>query len=538
MAKTDKYGHKIFEITSCGGKYYFDKEAAQRAVDFFEVWLKHTTGAFAGKLFKLQHWQKEELVKPLFGWKRKKDGYRRFRKAFVFIPKKNGKTTLCGGLGLYLTGADGEMRARVYCAATEKEQAKLVFNEAVDMVDLNNELSKVFVTNRSQIYFPATRSSFVPMSKETKSKHGINAHGVIFDELHALKDAELYEVMTKGSGAARKQPLQITITTAGYDQNSICYEEYKHAKNVLEDEKIDEQLLVVIYEADKNDDWTDPKVWRKANPSLGSIISEEYLKEECDVAKDQPRYENTFKRLHLNMWTSQVTRWLNLDRWLGCEKKFSEKDLKGRICYGGLDMSSTQDLSAFVLAFPSDEGIYLLPYFFLPREGLRKKEIRDKVPYSLWEASGFIYTTPGETIEYEAVYNFIVEKCKMFDVKDVGYDPFNATMLVQYLEKARVSMVTISQNFSSISAPTKEFERLILSKRIIHNGNPVMNWMVDNVELRTGPNGVVAPNKPAEKAGVQKRIDGVVAAIMATDRVCRNTMKRTSVYKTRGLRYV
>ena len=503
------------------GKYWYDSEAAERIVLFFENFLCHSTGPQAGQPFKLLEWQKE-MLRTLFGWKRKSDGYRRFRKLFLLVPKKNGKSTLSAGLALYLTGFDGEFNAKVFCAATEKEQAKIVFDEAKTMIELSPDLSQVFSVIKNCISCDEIKATFVPVSSDTKGRHGANISGCIFDEIHALRDAELYEVLTRGSGAARKQPLYIAITTAGSDRNSIAYSEYEHAKDVIKDEKVDEQLLAVIYEPAKGDDWKDPRVWAKVNPSMGATLSEEFLNGECQLAKQNPRMENTFRKLHLNQWLSVVTRWLSSEAWAAAAGSYTEADLKGKICYGGLDLSSTLDLTALALAFPEPDFLYLLVYLFMPADRIEEAERRDRVPYSRWVTQGHIIPTPGNVVDYDTIVGKMEEANALFSLQDIGYDPYNATMAVQKAEKLGIKMVPVSQNFANISQPTKELERRLMSKILRHSNNPALNWMADNIEVRTGPNGVIAPNKPAEKAGKQKRIDGMVASIIATDRVVRN----------------
>ena len=503
------------------GKYYYDSEAAERIVKFFALYIPHTTGPQAGQPFGLLEWQKE-ILRKLFGWKRKSDGYRRFRKLFLEIPKKNGKSTLSAGLALYLTGFDGEFNAKVFCAATEKEQAKIVFDEAKTMVELSENLAEVFEVVKNCITCVETKSTFVPVSSDTKGRHGANISGCVFDEIHALKDAELYEVLTRGSGAARKQPLYIAITTAGSDKNSICYSEYEHAKEVIEDEKIDEQLLAYIFEPDKTDDWRDPRVWAKVNPSMGAIISEEFLAQECKLAKQNPRNENTFRKLHLNQWLSQVTRWFSMEDWERCGEVYGEKELLGKLCFGGLDLSSTLDLAAFDLMFPEDEKTSLLSYLFMPEERIGEAEKRDGVPYSKWVAQGHLIATPGNVIDYDVILGVMENANTIFSLQDIGFDPWNATKLVTDATKKGLKMVPVSQNFGGINSAAKEFERRLMAGTLRHNRNPVLTWNADNIEVRTGPGGVIAPNKPAQRAGRQKRIDGIVAGIIAMDRVIRN----------------
>lgn len=515
------------------GKYYFDSEAAERIVQFFDEFIPHTTGPTAGQPFKLLDWQKE-MLRTLFGWKRKKDGYRRFRKLFLLVPKKNGKSTLSAGLALYLTGFDGEFNAKVFCAATEKEQAKIVFDEAKTMIELSPALGEVFTVVKNCITCAETKSSFVPVSSDTKGRHGVNISGCICDEIHALRDAELYEVLTRGSGAARKQPLFIAITTAGSDRNSIAYSEYEHALQVITDETVDEQLLAVVFEPAKTDDWRDPKVWAKVNPSMDVTLSEEFLEQECKLAKQNPRNENTFRKLHLNQWLSAVTRWLSTEDWSAAARKYTEANLRGKPAYGGLDLSCTQDLTALGLLFPEPDLLYSWVYLFMPEDRVDEAKERDGVPFRRWVNEGHIIATPGNVVHYDAVVQKMADAKAFFDLREIGFDPYNATMAVQQAEKLGIKMVPVAQNYPSISQPSKEMERRLIGRTFGHQNNPALNWMADNIEVRTGPNGVIAPNKPAERAGRQKRIDGVVSLIIAMNRVL-TAKPAESIYKKRGI---
>lgn len=510
------------------GRYYYDSEAAERVVHFFDTFVPHTTGPSAGQPFKLLEWQKD-MLRELFGWRRKKDGFRRFRRLFLEVPKKNGKSTISAGLALYLTAFDGEYNAKTFCAATDKEQARIVFDEARTMVELSPNLGEVFSIVKNCITCEETRSTFVPVSSESKGRHGINAHAVIFDELHALRDPELYEVMTRGSGAARKQPLQISITTAGSDKTSICYAEYEHAKEVIKDETKDEQLLAYIFEPEPGDSWHDPAVWAKVNPSVGRTLPLEFLEQEYKLARQNPRNENTFRQLHLNQWVSQVTRWYSMEEWNKCAAIYGETERAGQLCFGGLDLSSTLDLTAFVLAFPVDDLLYLLPKLYIPADRVQEASRRDNVPYGRWVAEGYMTATPGNVIDYDVIMGDMVEASKLFSLQDIGYDPYNATKLVTDAEKLGLKMVPVTQNFSGINAACKEFERRLMQGTLRHPNNPVLNWCADNIEVRTGPGGVIAPNKPAQRGGKQKRIDGVVASIIALDRVIRNKGADTQV---------
>ena len=525
-------------ITDCGGKYFFDLPSAERAREFFEN-LRHVKGPLAGKPFKLEPWQWEGIIKPLFGWKKKSNGKRRFRRAYIQIPKKNGKSTLCAAIALYMLGADRELSAEVYSAATERAQAAIVFKVAKDMLR-NSPVSRFFRKNRNTITVPRLGSVYVAVSKDTKAQHGLNTHCLIFDELHALKDAELYEVMTDGSSDAREQPLHITITTAGADRTSICYEEYIHAKEVLKDETADEEMLAVIYEPGEHDDWRDPRVWAKVNPNLGISIQPEIIAAACKRAQKQPRKENSFKRLRLNMWTSSVTRWLSSEDWDKCGRDYKPEDLKGKICYGGLDLSSTIDLAAFGLLFSEPDGLYELTKFFMPEDRIEEASERDGVPYNQWVKEGLIIATPGNVIDYEAIVAEVERAKAFYELQEVGFDPYNATMIVQVLEKRGVKMVPVAQSFKGISSACKEFERQVMlgskgQSGFRHSRNKVLTWNASNIEVRTGPGGIIAPHKPVENRGRQKKIDGVVALIIAQDRIQRQEKPQRSKYEDEDL---
>jgi site-specific DNA recombinase len=352
------------------------------------------------------------------------------------------------------------------------------------------------------------------ISAEAYTKHGVNAHGVIIDELHAQPDRELVDVLTTSTGA-RRQPLIIYITTADFDRESICNEKYDYACKVRDGVIDDPAFLPVIYEAARDDDWTDPAVWAKANPNLGVSVSLEYLERECIRAKETPTYENTFKRLHLNMKTQQDVRWLSLENWDACNARIDEAALTGRECYGGLDLSTTTDLSAFVLVFQeSDGGITLLPKFWVPADNAHKREKRDRVPYETWARQGLIEMTPGNVIDYDRIRMRINELGQRFHIQELAIDPWNATQLSLQLQGDGFEVIQFGQGFKEMTAPTKEFEKLVISRKIRHGGNPVLRWMAGNVSAETDAAGNLKPSKKKSN----ERIDGIVAAIMALGR--------------------
>lgn len=510
-------------------EFYYDKDAADLAVRFFEKLLVHSKGEWAGKPFKLQEWQKDDIIKPLFGWKRTKDNSRRYRNAYIEIPRKNGKSTLCAGLALLLLYADGEPGAEVYSAAADKDQARIVFSEAQAMVEASPALSEHGKVLRSSIVVKSERSTYKVLSADAFTKHGLNAHGIVFDELHAQPNRELFDVLNTSVGA-RRQPLMVMITTAGvYDPESICWEQHEYARQVLSGVIVDDNYFAYIAAADEDDDWTSPVTWAKANPGLGETIKLDYLEGECRRAIQSPAYQNTFRRLHLNQWTSQDERWLDMAAWNACEQELP--DLKGRTCFGGLDLASTTDIAAFVLCFPpveENEPYWLVPHFWIPNDAMIERVRRDRVPYDAWVRDGLITTTPGNVIDYYYIEQTIRQLAIDYNIEEIAFDRWGATLLYQRMEEARMTMIQFGQGYVSMSPPMKEFLNLIVSKQIAHDGNPVLRWMADNVVARTDPAGNIKPDKSKSRA----KIDGIVASIMGLDRALRH---QPSVYDERGI---
>jgi len=516
---------------------YYDEDAADFAVAFIES-LCHTKGTWAGKHFELIDWQ-EQIIRDIFGIL-KPNGYRQFNTAYVEIPKKQGKSELAAAVALLLTCGDGEERAEVYGCAADRNQAKIVFDVAVDMVKFCPALSrrvKILESQKKLIYKP-TNSSYQVLSADVANKHGFNTHGVIFDELHTQPNRKLYDVMTQGSGDARMQPLYFLITTAGNDTNSICYEIHQKAKDIEKGNKIDPTFYSVIYGADESEDWTDPKVWRKANPSLGITVAEEKVRAACESAKQNPGEENAFRQLRLNQWVKQSVRWMPMDKWDLCAGKIREEELEGRVCYGGLDLSSTTDITAFSLVFPprdDEEEYIILPYFWIPEDTLDLRVKRDHVPYDVWQRQGYLQTTEGNVVHYGYIEKFIEELGKKFNIREIAFDRWGAVQMVQNLENMGFTVVPFGQGFKDMSPPTKELMKLTLEKKLIHGGHPILRWNMDNVFIKTDPAG----NIKADKEKSTEKIDGVVATIMALDRAirCGSTLSE-SVYDNRGILFL
>ena len=501
----------------------FDASKAARAVKFINN-LKHTKGVWHGVPFDLLPWQ-DKIIRDIFGTV-KEDGYRQYNTAYVEIPKKNGKSELAAAIALYLTCGDGEWGAEVYGCAADRQQASIVFDVAVDMVDQSPALKKRIkpVLSQKRLVYMPTGSFYQVLSSESFTKHGLNVHGVIFDELHAQPNRQLYDVMTKGSGDARKQPLFFLITTAGNDRNSICYEVHQKAEDILRGKKHDPTFYPVIYGIEDDDDWTDEKNWYKANPSLDHTIDIEKVRAAFISAKDNPAEENLFRQLRLNQWVKQSVRWMPMHMWENCSFEVNPEKLKGRECYGGLDLSSSTDITAFVLVFPpipGDDKYYVLPHFWIPEENLDLRVKRDHVPYDIWKQQGYLKTTEGNVIHYGFIEKFIEDLGTKNHIKEIAFDRWGAVQMTQNLEGAGFTVVPFGQGYRDMSPPTKELMKLTLEKRIAHGGHPALSWMMDNIHVRTDPAGNIKPDK--EKS--TEKIDGAVAMIMALDRAIRNEDK-------------
>ncbi|WP_186422567.1 terminase large subunit [Lacrimispora celerecrescens] len=512
----------------------FDEVKAQHAVNFINC-LKHTKGRWRGVPFELLPWQ-DTIIREVFGTV-KDNGYRQYNTAYVEIPKKNGKSELAAAVALYMTCGDGEWGAEVYGCASDRQQASIVFDVAVDMVDQCPALKKRIkpVMSVKRLVYKPTNSFYQVLSAEAYTKHGLNVHAVIFDELHAQPNRELFDVMTKGSGDARTQPLFFLITTAGNDRNSVCFEQHQKAEDIILGRKIDPAFYPVIYGAKDDVDWSLEKVWYQANPSLGYTIDIEKVRNAYLSAKDNPAEENIFRQLRLNQWVKQSTRWMQMDKWDACDFAVDEVELIGRECYGGLDLSSSTDITAFVLIFPprtEEEKYIILPYFWIPEENMRLRVRRDHVPYDVWEQQGFLKNTEGNVIHYGFIERFIDDLGKKFHIKEIAFDRWGAVQMVQNLEGLGFTVVPFGQGFKDMSPPSKELMKLTLEKKLAHGGHPVLRWMMDNIFIRQDPAGNIKPDK--EKS--TEKIDGAVATVMALDRAIRNSGKGSvSVYDERGI---
>jgi phage terminase large subunit-like protein len=526
--------------------FYYDADAGERAVQFIERFCRHHKGEWAGKPLLLEEWQKF-VLRCVFGWKRA-DGRRRYTESYEEVGRKNGKSEVAAGVGLYLTIADDEPGAEVYCTATKEDQAKIIWSTGKEMVKQSPDLRKHVRAMQKVLVCDRNLSFFKPLGSDSDTLDGLNPHGHLCDEMHAHKKRELYDVMITGMGA-RRQPLTFIITTAGvYDPESIGWEMHTRAQQVLDGVVEDDYFFAIIFAADEErkdengvtipaDDWKDPNTWYKANPNLGVSVNYDYLAEQCEKAKKQPSFLNTFLRLHLNVWTQQITRWISLDHWNACPKPvpvLTLDDVRGRVAYIGLDLSTKIDICAAALSLPDGEFYDMLWRFYVPEELVRERTRMAKKPdYAAWVRDGWLMTTPGSVVDYEFIYKDIIALSKIVQIKQLGYDPWNATQLATQLtgDLGEEVLVEMRQGMKTLSEPSKEFEKLVMDKKLRHYDNPVMRWMVDNAAIRRDANDNIAPDK---RSAVGK-IDGLVAGIMALGRAILEPPLQTSVYESRGV---
>ena len=509
--------------------YYFDKQAANKAIGFIETFCTHTKGELSGTALILEDWQKK-IVGDLFGWKNKKTNLRRYRTAYIQIARKNGKSTLAAALALLMLYVDDEKGSEVYSAASNRQQAGIVFEIAKGMIQNNKELNSRGKIFRNSIINEGKGNFYQAISSDSKTKHGFNSNCVVYDELHTAQNRELWDALATSVGS-RRQPLIITITTAGFDRQSICYELYSYAKRILNKSLKDDTFYPCVFECDIDDDIQDEKVWKKANPNYGISLKKKYMKIESQKAMDVPSYLNTFKRLHLNMWTDSVSVWIPNSEWMECHQEFDYDSLDGCAAWGGLDLASTRDLSALTLVFKVEDKFVIMPYIFVPKENAIKRSKIDGVDYLTFVRENDVIATEGDVQDYSFIRKTINDLSKKYRIQSIAYDRWGASQLILDLtNQDGVPMSPLGQGFVSLSAPTKTFEREILAKNVIHPNNKCLNWCMSNVAIQEDASGNLKPAKNRSK----EKIDPVVATICAFAEMM--TMDSgESVYDERGL---
>lgn len=512
--------------------FYYDRKAAKRAVHFFENELQHVQGEYDKIRFQLEKWELR-LVRRIFGWKRRKDNSRKFRKVFLFVPSGNGKSFVVAGIGTYLFAADKEPGANVITAAADTEQAEIVFKYAKENVHRNPKLKELVgrIYRRSMAIL-TTGSSYKVISSAAETKHGMDLHGVLVDEVHALKNRQLVDVLITRT-RTRRQPLIVFATTAGYDKRSVCGDLYDYSKKILEGIIVDHEFYPVIYEATEQDDWTSEKVWHKANPNLGVTVNVDFLRAQCVMAKQMPTYENAFKRMHLNIWTASDIRWLPMHKWGECNEKIDDAILRTTPCFGGLDLAGRLDVAAFVLVFPLENDRWAtLCRFWIPEATAEKRQRSGQVPYLDWARDGLISLTPGDDIDYAFLRRDIKKLSEDYLLRAVAFDPWNANQLTHQLnDEDGIVMIPCRQGYQSLSAPSKELEAAVTSGRLAHGDNPVLTWMASNATVVMDPAGNIRPDKSKSR----DKIDGILALVMALGRILVDDQSGRSVYDERGV---
>ena len=507
----------------------FDPDAAQDVLDFYD-YLPHIKGEWAGQPIVPSPWQAFGLVN-LYGWKQADTGLRRFRTAYFEVGRKNGKSTFVAPVGLYMTRWDDEPGAEVVSAATSRDQARIVFDTARDMVRNSKVRDHIQVFNHS-ICEPFSSSSFKPLASDSDTLEGKNLHCAIIDELHAHKSRRVYDVLELAC-ASRSQPLLLVITTAGTDMTGICYEMRTYLTRVLDGTIVDDSLFGAIYTLDDGDDWKDRKVWIKANPNLGVSVKVEDMERLCTKAQESPAFASEFKTKRLNVWSGAADAFFNMERWRACPVLPPEPRLVRLPCWLGLDLSSKLDLTALAILFADEDRRYhLRARFWLPEQALQTRARHLAALYRTWVNAGWIDLTPGEIIDYRFIREAILQLCgDLHDVREIAYDPHGATQLaIQLHEDDGLPMVELRQTYTNLSEPMRELEALIIDRRISHDRNPVLDWCLGNTVARIGVGDHVLP----AKEHFDNKIDGTAATVTALSRALVNH-DETSVYRSRGL---
>ena len=524
---------------------FFDDAEAKKAIAFFAL-LKQSKGEWAGLHLLLEPWQ-QFVIASLVGWKTRKTGYRRFRTSYLEVARKNGKSTLAAGFGLYLLLADDEPGAEIYSAATKRDQARIIHSEATRMAKSSPSIAKLVDIVRDNIYITDTASKYEPLGADYDTLDGLNIHAGIIDELHAHKTRDVYEVLNTATGS-RRQPILFEISTSGYNRQTICWEHHEYTKKVLSGIVEDDSWFGMIFTLDRSesqqnddqgDDWANERVWIKANPNLGVSKKLDDMRRKARLAKEMPSALNSFLRKELDIWTQSETKWVPREHWDQCGLAVDPDGLKGRIAYGGLDLASTTDIGAYILVFPpaTDEDHYqVLRRFYVPEYAMHERTRRDMVPYESWVRQGYIKATPGNVIDYDFILSQIDQDMQAYDIKEMAFDAWGASRIqTQLIDLGGEDfLVQFRQGYKSMSPPMKELEKLILDHKLAHGNDPVLNWMADNLVSTEDPAGNIKPDRSKST----EKIDGMVALIMALDRAVRHEEPKQSVYETRGLEVI
>jgi len=492
---------------------FFCEESAWRALKFF-TFLKHSKGEWAGQPVELEGWQ-AWIVACVFGWKIVDTDKRRFRTVFEEVGRKNGKTTKLSGLGLYGLTKDEEGGPEIYSAATKRDQAKILFDEAKRMVLQSLPLRRRLDGQLHRILNPSNFGKFEPLSADGQTMDGLNPHFALVDELHAHKTPEIWDVLKSALGA-RSQPLIWAITTAGFNKNGICYEVRDYAIKVLTGVIEDDSFFSIIYTLDEGDDWQDEAVWVKANPNLGVSVNLDYLREQARQAVVMPSAKINFFTKHLNIWVTGHSAWCNVDRWKLCGAVYTIEDVAGAVeVYLGLDLASVSDLASIGGVAVMPDGMWrVFGKHYLPEDAVNNNIRKSAVPFKQWHEQGWLTLTPGNVIDYNWIKADLLHFMETLPVKEIAFDRWNSSQLVNDLMELNAPMIAFGMGYASMNAPMKELERRYLAGEIKHANDPVLTWAMSNVVSDQDPAGNV---KPAKNKSMEK-IDPAVALIMAVGR--------------------
>lgn len=506
------------EALEQGLDFYFDEKKAAHAVGFFERFLIHSKGQFAGQPFVLLPWQREEVIEELFGWCRCDTDARRFRVGYVELPKKNGKSTLLSGIGLYMTVADGEPSAECFGAANSREQASIVFKQMKELVEASPFLSRRLevIDSRKTIACVPTNSFWKVISSDSGRQEGLNIHSLVYDEIHQSKDRRLWDAVRYG-GISRSQSLILAITTAGSERASIGYELHDHAVKVMQDPSYDPQFFGYVKAALPTDDYRDPAVWREVNPSFGVTMDEESFRSDVREAERSNSKLASFLRYRLNVWAfgGDGNKFVKLDQWEKCTGPHATLDPK-RVWYAGLDLAQTWDCNAFVAVSKGPDGVYdVLCRFWIPGDNAHQRDVKEGVPWSQWvkDPVNGVTLTPGDVCDYDYIKRDILAFCKQRTVRSIAVDPHNSHYLVQQLQGEGLSVQGFSQGFQSLNTPTKNLDAIIGQGMLRTANNPVLNWMAGNAVTKLNAEGYVKIVKPSPQS--PHRVDGMIALVMA-----------------------
>lgn len=506
-----KQYEKLVNDIEHNDKYVFDEEKANRPIKFIETFCKHSKGEWAGKPVVLELFQKA-YISALFGFIDKDTGLRRYKESMFYVSRKNGKSTMLSGIAAYMLVADGEAGAEIYSCATKKDQAKLVFDETLNMIKQSPYLSKHIKKRKSDLYFPITMSKFQPLGKNSDTLDGLNAHCVIIDELHGVKDRNLYEVM-KQSQSARRQPLLIMITTAGTIRECIFDDMYEYACNIVDGNFEDDTFLPILYELDKKEEWLNPKCWGKANPALGTIKKFDDLERKVEKAKNSPKDLSGVLTKDFNIRDTLSNAWLTFDD-INNTETFNIEDFRNCYAIGGADLSITTDLTcATLLLMDKDtQKRYIHQMYWLPSENFEQRVKLEKIPYDIWLRRGLLRLCNGNTINYGDVTQWFIEMLNNYGITPlwIYYDNYSAKYWVEEMEQNGFKMVRCIQGAKTLSLPMQQLGADLKAKKINYNNSPILKWCLTNTGVQEDRNGNIVPIK---NQSAKQRIDGLASML-------------------------